>query len=349
MDFVFVRQQGKVLGPFAIDRVRAAAAAGKFAPAAEYAAKREGPWQPVSTLRGPLIASRADGADDDDARFFGTLNAAAQRSVEAAAAARPVSPRTVLAVGGGVLAAGLLLISAIVIFGGGERPPEPPPPAAAGAGRSVGAAQPPASRKRPVAAPVATSGAQAATEGGTDRNGQATAVPPPPTAPPESATSPASEPAAAASPPLASVAAAEPAGQPAADPGQPVPPPVADPPPPPRPAFNPQNIDVRAARAMAETLKRGSLSQADAELVARMLALTGARDWQTQQGDTSRGEVITIRRNSVRLITKKGDTTIPRTALSEACQTVLDEITAAAAALHDLPQQGSPPAPRPAP
>lgn len=100
---------------------------------------------------------------------------------------------------------------------------------------------------------------------------------------------------------------------------------------------------------MAETLKQGGLAQADAEVVDRMLALTGARDWQTQQGDTSWGDVITIRRNSVRLITKKGDTTIPRAALSEACQTVLDEIAVAAALIHELLQRAAPPAPPTAP
>ena len=104
----------------------------------------------------------------------------------------------------------------------------------------------------------------------------------------------------------------------------------------PQSTFNAENIDVRALRDLAETLKQGELAGDDLELVDQVLSLTRAREWQTRQGDKSWGDAITIRPATVRLITKKGDGTIPRERLSEAGQKVVDRIVELAEKLHSL-------------
>lgn len=104
----------------------------------------------------------------------------------------------------------------------------------------------------------------------------------------------------------------------------------------PKSTFNSENIDVRALRNLAETLKQGELAGEDLELVDQVLALTRSREWQTRQGDKSWGDAITIRPDTVRLITKKGDGTIPRERVSEAGQKVLQRIVELAEKLHSL-------------
>ncbi len=131
-------------------------------------------------------------------------------------------------------------------------------------------------------------------------------------------------------------AAAAPAAAPAPAPAAPRPPPKS--------TFNSQNIDVRALRAMAEALKKGDLAEDDAEIVEQVLSLTRAREWQTQRGDKSWGDAITIRPDTVRLITKKGDGTIPRERLSEAGQKVLERIAELAEKLHNLSERPAVPA-----
>jgi hypothetical protein len=100
--------------------------------------------------------------------------------------------------------------------------------------------------------------------------------------------------------------------------------------------FDRSAIEIAQARQLAESLQGSPLEPDDAETIKAFLALTKPREWALRNGDRSRGDVITIWADSVRLTTKKGDGRFPREALSPQSSKVIERISTLAETVYAI-------------
>ena len=100
--------------------------------------------------------------------------------------------------------------------------------------------------------------------------------------------------------------------------------------------FNPSAIEIAETRKLAETLQENLLDPDDLESIKDFLDLAKPREWALRNGDRSRGDVITIWTDSVRLATKKGDSRLPLEALSPQSSKVIERISTLAETIYAI-------------
>jgi hypothetical protein len=100
--------------------------------------------------------------------------------------------------------------------------------------------------------------------------------------------------------------------------------------------FNPSTIEIAQTRQLAESLRESPLDPDDLESIKDFLILTKPREWALRNGDRSRGDVVTIWTDSVRLATKKGDKRLPLEALSPQSSKVIERISTLAETIYAI-------------
>jgi hypothetical protein len=100
--------------------------------------------------------------------------------------------------------------------------------------------------------------------------------------------------------------------------------------------FNAGEIDVAELRKMAGLLREEELSKEDADLIDDLLNLTTLRKWSLRDGNSSRGDVVTIWPDAVRLRTDEGDGRVRRDRLSPLSAKIVARIVELAESLHAL-------------